>query len=340
MKYLYAVLWLAIAGIIISCGNNNNKVNEDAALDSLPPELAAITRKINNDPKNALLYQERSLWYLENKETENALNDITRAVSLDDDNSKLYLSLSDVYFVMGRIQKCKESLNKALELNPEETEAYLKLAELSLYMKEYPQTFEYTAKALELDNLAAKADFINGMAYKDLGDTAKAVKCFQKTVEKDQEYYHAFMQLGLIFSVKQSPLAADYFNNAIRLNPRSIEALYGLAMFYQETFKYNKAIETYTQILKIDPKYKFAHYNLGFIHLVYLQVYDVAAKHFTDAITCDQNYTEAYYNRGYCYELMGDVMNARKDYKQALQIRPNYTKAVEGMNRLDKIMNL
>ena len=322
--------------IIASCGNGEKKVSTSA--DSLPPELAGITKMIEAQPDNASLYNDRAVIYLNRKEPDKALNDATRAVALDSDNPAWYRTLSDVYFMQGKIQKCRETLNKALEKNEKDTESLLKLAELFFYMKDYPKTFEYTQKALDIDKLTAKADFINGMAYKDLGDTAKAVKCFQFAIEKDQEYYHAYMQLGLIFSARHNPLAGDYFNNAIRLNPSSIEAYYALGMFMQEHGEYNKAIEAYTKILALDPKYKTAHYNLGYIHLVHLQVFDVAAKHFTNAIACDPNYTEAYYNRGYCYELMGDVTNARKDYEKALKIRPNYMKAVDGQNRLDKLM--
>jgi tetratricopeptide (TPR) repeat protein len=182
-----------------------------------------------------------------------------------------------------------------------------------------------------------RAFFIKGMAYREMGDTAKAVQNLQIAVEKDQQYYDAYMQLGLIFSTKHNPLAADYFKNALNIRPKSIEAYYGLGMFFQSVEEYNKAIESYTTILKIDPKYKYAHFNLGYIHLVYLKVYDAAIKHFTDAIIVDPNYAEAYYNRGYSFELRGDINNARTDYIQAMKIKPNYSKAVEGMNRLDKI---
>ena len=128
--------------------------------------------------------------------------------------------------------------------------------------------------------------------------------------------------------------AIDYFNNALNIEPKSIEARYALGMFCQENEEYNKAIEAYTTILQIDPDYREAHYNLGYIHLVYLKVYDVAAKHFTDAINCDSNFAEAYYNRGYCFELLGDINNAKTDYEKALKIKTNYSKAIEGLNRI------
>jgi len=91
----------------------------------------------------------------------------------------------------------------------------------------------------------------------------------------------------------------------------------------------------YFDIIKKDPNYKFAYYNLGYIHLVYLEVYTESVKYFTKAIAIDPNYVEAYYNRGYAYELRGDITNARMDYEMALQLRTNYPLAIEGLNRLD-----
>ncbi len=337
MKKILKIFGLLLIFLIAACGNNSQTDPDKTQTDSLPPDLAAITKKINEDPKNAGLYNQRAILYLDRKEPDKAMNDINKAIALDSKNSLYLRTLSDIYFATGKIKNCQEALKKAVEINPDDAEAVLKLAELFFFMKDYKKTFEYADKALKIDNLNAKADFIKGMAYKDLGDTAKAVRNFQIAVEKDQEYFHAYMQLGLMYSVKHNFLAVDYFNNALNINPQSIEALYSLAFFYQENGEYNKAIEKYTTLLQIDTKYKYAHYNLGYIHLVYLQVYNVAAKHFTDAINCDPNYAEAYYNRGYCYELLGNIKFARDDYQQALKIKVNYQKAIEGMNRLDNV---
>ena len=332
--YLSVIISLLI---LFACGNHQSTEQGIANTDSLPVNLAEITKKIEADPQNAELYNQRAIMYLDRKETDKALTDINKAITIDSKNSLYLRTLSDIYFATGKLRNCQEALNKAIEMNPDDAEAVLKLAELYYYLKDYKKTFEFADNALKIDKLNAKADFIKGMAYKDLGDTAKAVRSFQIAVEKDQEYFHAYMQLGLMYSVKHNPLAIDYFNNALNINPQSTEALYSLALFYQENNEYNKAIEKYTTILQLDPKNKYAHYNLGYIHLVYLQVYNVAIKHFSDAIMCDPTYAEAYYNRGYSYELSGNVMAARNDYKKALEIRVNYQKAIEGMNRLDNI---
>jgi tetratricopeptide (TPR) repeat protein len=331
-------LFAVLTFFLMSCGNGTKETDPNAKLDSLPPELAALTKAIQEKPTMAVLYQQRAQWYLENQLPDNALTDINKAIELDDKVPAYYRTLSDVYFSMGKSQKCRDALNKAIEINVDDTASYLKLAELEFYFQEYKKTFDLLDKTLQLDPENAKAFFIRGMAYKEMGDTAKAVRALQIAVEKDQEYYHAYMQLGLLYAQKHNPLAVDYFNNALNLNPKSIETYYALAMYYQENEEYNKAIETYTMLLKIDPKYKFAHFNLGYIHLVYLRVYDVAAKHFTDAINVDKNYAEAWYNRGYSYELLGDVMKAKSDYQQAIMIKPNYQRAVDGLNRVDALI--
>ncbi|MEI6122574.1 MAG: tetratricopeptide repeat protein [Bacteroidota bacterium] len=340
MKIFTKTFLFFVCILVVACGPKKNGNDKTNTADSLHVDLATLNKKITNHPDDAKLYDQRAIWYLQNKDPDKALADINHAILLEPKNSAFYRSLSDVYFATGKIKNAQSSLEKASEINPKDAEAVLKLAELFFYMKDYKKTFEFTDKALKIDNLNAKADFIRGMALKDMGDTLKAVKSFEKAIEKDQQYFHAYMQLGLMYSVKHSALAIDYFNNALNLNPKSIEALYALAMFYQQNGDFNKAIAKYTIIIQIDPTYKYAYYNIGYIYLDKTKSYDDAIKYFTDAIKCDPNYAEAFYNRGLALELKGDIKNARADYQQALKIRTNYDKAIEGMNRLDKASHL
>ncbi len=337
MKIINNAFLLLICVLIVACGGNKkNETESTTKPDSLQVTLDALNKKIAENPKDPKLYDQRAAWYLQNKDPDKALSDVNKAITLDPKNSAYMRTLSDVFFATGKLRNCLDALNKACELNPNDAEALLKLAELYFYQKDYKKTFEFIDKAQKIDNLNAKADFIRGMALKDVGDTLKAVKSFEKAIEKDQQYFHAYMQLGLMYSVKRSALAIDYFNNALNLNPKSIEALYALALFYQQVGDFQKAIAKYTIIIQIDPTYKYAHYNIGYIYLVELGSYEDAIKYFSDAIKCDANYVEAYFNRGFAYEKMGNIKSARADYQQALKIRVNYDKAVEGMNRLDK----
>jgi len=302
----------------------------------VPAVLRAVSDKISAGPENPELYIERALIYLDREDGNKAFADANKAISLRAGVAKYYIVLSDACLMLGKVNECKAALEQAVNLDKLSTEAYLKLAELNLYFKDYMKVFLYTEQVLDIDAYNAKAFFIRGFALKEKGDTTASVKAFRQAVESNQQYYDAYIQLGLIFAAKRDKLAAEYYKTAIKLRPQSIEAFYNLGMYYQENDALNEAMEAYRTILKLDPKYKFAYFNLGYIHMYYLRVYPEAVKYFTGSLEVDPNYAEAWYNRGYCRELMGDEMNAREDYTKAMSIRPNYKLAMEGMARLER----
>ncbi len=109
-----------------------------------------------------------------------------------------------------------------------------------------------------------------------------------------------------------------------------------LGMFYQENGRYQEALEAYDTLAKVDSTFKDAPYNTGYIYLVYLHDFRKAASFFSIALRCDPGYIEAMFNRGYSYELAGEYSKAYQDYNHVLQLRTNYQKAIDGLNRIDK----
>lgn len=336
-KLFFGIALLIAVFVIQSCKQKKEEPKaavQQPALAGLDYEIDRLNKEISANPKNADAFYQRAKIYSSQRKFKLASNDINQAVALDTTKSDYYLLLADVSFANLLIPQATEAFQKSLSLDPKNIEAFLKLAELNLYIKKYQESIKYSNEALKLDKHKAKAYFIKGFVYKESGDTAKAISSFQTCVEQEPENYDAYMQLGILYGARNNNLAIQYYNNALRLNPKSTEAMYGRGLFYQDHHELNKAIEDYTAILKIDPNFKDAHYNLGYIHLVYLKVYDQAIKHFTDAIRCDQYFVQAYYNRGLCYENLGDIAAAAKDFRQALSIFPTYKLAIAGLKRV------
>ena len=335
-KYLFINLFFSIF-FLISC--RNDKTNTSSIInskDSINVKFAKLNELIKQNPDNAAFLNDRANLFIEKQNFDSAFIDIRKALLIDSSKSNYYCTLSDIYFAKGKVDRSSQALTKALILNPKNNEAYLKLAEISFILNNYDKCFEYLNKAVEIEKLNPKAYFIQGMAFKHMGDTAKAISAMQTAVEQNPEYYDAYIQLGLMFASKHNKLAIDYYKNAINIDPQSIEALYNLGMFYQENNMIDNALISYNSILKINPKNKNATYNIGYIYLVFFNKYNDAIKFFSEAIKIDQKYTDAYYNRGLCYEMLGDFNNAKVDYNNAMRITPNYEKAISGLNRLDK----
>jgi tetratricopeptide (TPR) repeat protein len=291
---------------------------------------------IASDSANPENYYKRSRYYLDNKDINRSLSDIGKAIELNDRDADYFVTLADLYLAMGQIPNCLDALKKAEELDPKNNDALLKLAEVYLILRDYQSTFSYTGKALDLERQNPVAYFIRGYAYTEQGDTALAIRSFQAAADQDQNYYDAYIELGLLYTSLRNPLANGYLENAVRIDPNREEGYYLLGMVYQEQEIIPKAIETYEKLLLIAPGHKEANYNLGYLNLVYIQDFEKAIQYFDQAVRLDPKYTDAYFNRGYSYELAGDFQSARKDYQKALEITPNYERAILGLNRLDE----
>jgi tetratricopeptide (TPR) repeat protein len=302
----------------------------------LTDTLALLTQEIRSDSLNGDLYNQRARFYLRKGEFNLAMHDINKALTIKGDDFTCLITLSDIYLNMGKVDYARETLNKAADINPLDPTPILKLADLYLILKNYTLCHEYANKVVSLDQNSAQAYFIDGYAWLESGDTAKAIRDFQMSVHKDQAFFNGYAILGSLFTSKNNRLAAEYYRNASALRPDDKDMLYNLALCYQNDSLYNEAEKTYLSILAIDSSNFKANYNVGYINLIHREDYTAAILYFTKAISGDPNYADAYYNRGLCYEIINDYENARSDYQNVLGIRINYPKAIEGLNRLDK----
>jgi tetratricopeptide (TPR) repeat protein len=339
MRYFIPVLILFIYSLLLSSCHSvtEKKTGGEKNAVALPVELEALNQKVLSDSLDPDNFYLRSRYYLGQKDINKALADINKAIQLNGKKSDYFVTLSEIYLSMGRMPNCLVALKKAEELDPVNNNALLKLAEAYLILKDYADAFEYTKRALDLEKKNPKAYFIRGYAYLEQGDTALAIRNLQAAADQDQDYYDAYLELGAIYSARRDPISVGYLQTATRIDTGRAEAYYLLGLAYQDQENISKAVETYNKLLTIFPDFKEAHYNLGYLNLVYNKDFEEAVKFFSRAISIDPKYTDAYFNRGYSYELMGDFINARKDYQKALELVPNYDRSILGLNRLDSL---
>lgn len=343
LKYLFFVS-IAVVGFT-ACKQTKEKDNErqsDKQEETLTndPELAridALNKKIREDSVNGDSYRDRAEFYLEKEEYSKALEDIRKSIIIDSTFSPYYVTLGEIFLGMGKLKNCVESMDRAIELDPMNKDAYLKLAEISIAVNDSKRALDYIDKAMKIDDLEPKAYFMRGIVLLQMGDTVHGIRNFQKAIDVDQDFFDAHLKLGLLYLGKKNKLAVDYFNNALNIKPGNPEVTYYLGMYYQETGNYEKAVQIYNTILESKPDFYFALYNIGFINLVYLKDYPVAIDYFNQTIALNPQYTDAFYNRGFAYELSGDIDRSKSDYQKALELSPNYEKAIKGMNRIDEL---
>lgn len=313
---------------------DESKVLNDSKDTYLDSNFTAINRAILEDVNNPDLYVKRALLYDSIKDSKAALEDLDRAYRIDSTRLNTLLAQADFLLKRGKLDLSLKILEKAQFYHPEASRVYEKLSETYLIARNNEKSLKNADLATKYDKFNARAYYLKGYNFLEMGDTAKSISSYQTAVEQNPNFFDAYLELGFIYALKRNPLALDYYNNALKIKPQNKQVLYAKGMFEQENERYNDAMKTYLKALEYHPNFREAHYNLGYVNMFYLKTYRQALPYFTDAIKVDPNYFEAYYNRGYCFELMGDINNAAKDYRKALSIKPDYDLAAKGLSRV------
>ncbi|MEZ4804370.1 MAG: tetratricopeptide repeat protein [Bacteroidia bacterium] len=303
---------------------------------SYSADIRNVSKKINADPANAELYYNRSnAFYFENNYKQ-ALYDINYALTLDSVNP-LYFYRKGVYLMAGDTAEAKaaeKSFKKAITIKPDFFDAITDLAKIYLAKQNYSESEAYYVKANKLDPSNPLPYFYLGILSKEMGDTAKAMLLFEKTLVYNDKHFDAIMQLGNFYAEKQDKKALLFFDKAIRINEFSDEALYAKGLFLQKARRYKDAAALYETVAKINPGHIFCRYNLGYLHALFNNP-SKAITYLDEAIDLAPEYADAYTLRGLMQEKMKNSTAAYNDFKKAIILDENQKLAKEGLGRIN-----
>lgn len=327
-----------LALLCLGCGSPQESDRGQTASTTLD-SAAHFDALIVASPNDPQLYVDRAAWHLRQARIAEGLMDLNLALEADSTFAPAWSAKADALYLTQAFEPCIEHLDACLEVAPDHVPCLLRRAEMHIHLRQYPEAFARLNDVLRTDMLNAEAYWMKGIIYKDQGNAENARSSFQTAVEVDPDFYDGYIALGLACAEANDTLAIGYYETAMRLKPRSVEARYDLAYFLQECRPLNpvyleRALDLYRSISAIDSMNAAAAFNRGYIHLEYLQQYDSAALHFTEAIDVLPYYHQAFFNRGLSHESLGLVAEAESDYRQALGLKPDFTPAAMALERV------
>ena len=322
--------------LIMACGNKGSNNNSELITNPVyqsDPELKKITGQISQAPEDAALFYRRGKMLQRMKLDSIAIKDYKRATELDSNKAEYYSAVGDLLFENKDLSGSVPWIQKAIAKNPADTRARLKIAKVFLYIRKYPNAFEQINIVLRNNAYDPEAYFLKGMIYKDMKDTAKAMSSFQTVLNVAPEYRDALIQLGLLYSYKQDPMALKYYDNAYNLDSTDVFPLFAKGVYYQNEKNYEQAKEEYHHCILRNQHYVDAYFNMGYVLMQQdsvqksLHQYDIATK-------IDYMNPTAYYNRGVCWQIMDSIKNAVADYRKAIELDSAYKSPKEKLKSL------
>jgi tetratricopeptide (TPR) repeat protein len=166
----------------------------------------------------------------------------------------------------------------------------------------------------------------------------EAKKSYQAAITDIMPYYadsnyEVNLRLGwLHFLNKNYTSSQSYYLKAVNLKPNAIEAKFGYIKPLSLLESWDKVLDQYNAILKIDPQNTQANYWTGIICYNRKQ-YDTAIRYFTKVVVLYPFDYDGNQMLGWSYLMTGRKAEARGCFEKGLLIKPDDASCTDGLNK-------
>ncbi len=281
--------------------------------------ISYYRRILQKKPLDAAAYANLATAYAGQGKLKEEMEYLQKAVSLAPDDPVIHFNLAEAYEKRGRMDAAVKEYQLVLEKNPGDLDALEHLGDLMLRNKKYDQAVGYYEKIGP--GLHEKASmFINrGFAYGEIRQYGKSAENYEKAIKmgvRDQTLYYnlayTYTRLG------RDKDAVVYYE---KISPQTRQTLGMIADYYLKNRNYERAIQYYQRIVKLDPKKASSYFSIGCAYAA-IKNYDRAISNYLAALKYDREDDETYASLGDAYEKKGLYAEALKAYKTAYEINP------------------
>ena len=186
-------------------------------------------------------------------------------------------------------------------------------------------------KALEIDPKYHHAWNGLGIALDDLGRYSEAIAVYKQALEIDPKFYTAWNGLGAnLRALGRNIEAITAYNKSLEIEPKFQETWNRLGNSLNDLGRNNEAEAAFKKALEIKPKFDGAWNGLGnSLNALGRNIEAIAA--FKKALEIEPKYYYSWNGLGIALRLLGRNNEAEAAYKKALEIEPKYHYAWNGL---------
>jgi tetratricopeptide (TPR) repeat protein len=183
-----------------------------------------------SDPQNALPFAFEAKLLLNEHRNAEALLAARQALTADPNSAQANLMLGKVQVARGMAAEARAALTTAVKLDPTLVDAHIELARLHMRQLEVDTSISYAEQGVKYgpERLDARLSLVRSLIVRTetLGRAEAEMKPLLVHYPKSSDVQ---VVMGALMMEKRDPASARrYFERALELNPKSIEALSGL----------------------------------------------------------------------------------------------------------------
>ncbi|MEO6549636.1 MAG: tetratricopeptide repeat protein [Ferruginibacter sp.] len=198
----------------------------------------------------------------------------------------------------------------------------------------YSAALTETNNVLKKDTLNARFYNIKGTLSFENGDTANSIIAIKKAVSINPlpEYV---LSLGSLYAQTKNAMALSIADELLKLPGADArqKAYFIKGLYFSYAGNKIKAISFFNTCLELNYR-DVLSYREKAVCLYDLGKYSTAIDELQKAVSVQNTFDEGYYWMGRCYEKLDKKNEAANNYRQALQIDPDYKEAKDALQKL------
>ena len=337
-------------------GDGKEAVAEfNAILEYAPNDIGAIVQlglaeKANGDLEKAQSWLDRALALDEKSPlvhqyigevlynrglNDQALDALHRSIELSPENADAHYLIGFVLGDLGRHDEARASTKRAIQLNPSLSRAQANLSidryNTARYNELVPARQERRSSALELSTDGHLAHYNLGLAFRQKGYYAEALKEYRLALDRHEDENLVRQAMAEVHLLKKDASVAIELYDQILLAQKDSPKLWcerGVALHQQG--QHAAAAASYRRALELDPAYAIAHNNLG-VAQYHAGETEGAVDSFRAALSSQPNFVKAWLNLALLLFRGKRLQLGLESYRQVLRVEPEQAVAWNGV---------
>ena len=216
-----------------------------------------------------------------------------------------------------------DAFERLIALEPANVQCRILLAELYTETDQYELAISSFDEALNQDMSNLEVRYKLAMLYENKGDADRAAYQFLKLHELEPENESVLDHLITYYQTIGDTVGFEKMRFAkLKIKPGDTD-FYVLGKTLHELKLFDEAIESYQLAIKNGNTSRWVTYWIGKAHMDDQEI-EEGMRFFKEVLKVDPGHRFSWYRLGQCYDILGDLETAEKQYERLKEIDPDF----------------